>query len=187
MEHFCLILSRLQGSFSQMKKISVLSCSAMLTGVAVILQLFTIPISDLIQVNFLFVPIAMAGAMFGPVSSGLVAVAADILKFLIRPTGGFFPGFTLTALVTGLVYGISFYRRKPGLLRIVLTQLFLDVFAHIGLNTLWLVIMYNKAAAAILPMRAVKTLIVLPIEVLFLVLAMKVSQKVSARVSPGRQ
>ena len=69
----------------------------------------------------------------------------------------------------------------------MLTQLFLDVFAHIGLNTLWLVIMYNKAAAAILPMRAVKTRIVLPIEVLFLVLAMKVSQKVSARFSPGRQ
>ena len=31
---------------------------------------------------------------------------------MIKPTGGFFPGFTLVAMLAGVIYG-SFYYKKP--------------------------------------------------------------------------
>ena len=59
-----------------------------------------------LRISFIFVPIALGGAIFGPLWNGLICVAADIVGFLLVPgQGAFFPGFTLSAFLTGFAYG----------------------------------------------------------------------------------
>ena len=48
---------------------------------------------------------------FAKFFTGVVLVGA-----LLFPTGAFFPGFTLTAACTGLLYGLCLYRRDRSLL-----------------------------------------------------------------------
>ena len=57
------------------------------------------------QMNFGFLPIAAAGYLLGPVGGMIVAALGDILGTLIFGTGAYFPGFTVTALIVGFIYG----------------------------------------------------------------------------------
>lgn len=169
-------------SASEFRKVSVIASAAMLSAVGALLQFFTIPISDFIQIPFVFIAYIIAGIMYGPAVSGAVSVAVDILKFLIKPTGAFFPGFTLSSFLTGTIYGIAFYKKKPTFLRIVITQLVIDIFVHIVLNTLWLTMMYNKAATVLLPMRILKTFALFPFEIVIVFTVAKTVEQIRKRL-----
>ena len=58
------------------------------------------------RVGFAFIALAVAGMLYGPLPAGMVGAAGDVLGMLLFPTGPYFPGFTLTAFLTGAVYGI---------------------------------------------------------------------------------
>ena len=50
--------------------------------------------------------------MFGPVPGLIMGGAADLLGFVIKPTGPFFPGYTLDSMIAGFLYGMFFYKRE---------------------------------------------------------------------------
>ncbi|MFH1513073.1 MAG: folate family ECF transporter S component [Bacillota bacterium] len=57
------------------------------------------------QMNLGFLPIAVAGYLFGPIGGLLVATLGDVIGTLLFGTGAYFPGFTITAALVGIVYG----------------------------------------------------------------------------------
>ena len=66
-----------------------------------------------LRVGFGSIPLIMAGMMFGPVVGGITGVVADIVGYMINPMGGtFFPGFTLTAALYGVISGLLFKNIK---------------------------------------------------------------------------
>jgi ECF transporter S component (folate family) len=89
---------------------------------------------------------ALSGWILGPWWAMGSAVCADVLKFFILPQagGGFFPGYTLSAGVSGFLFGLLLYRKKVSLGRGILTELLVTVVVSISLNTLWSVILYQK-------------------------------------------
>ncbi len=78
--------------------------------------------------------------------------------------GAFFPGFTLSAFVSGFLYGIILYQKKITIKRCFFAVLTVVISTSLVLNTIWLVIITNKAAFVILSARIVKDLIMLPIQ-----------------------
>ena len=44
-----------------------------------------------------------------PISAGVAYAIGDILGMMIFPSGSYFPGFTLTAFLTGVIYGVVLY------------------------------------------------------------------------------
>ncbi|MDH8677225.1 folate family ECF transporter S component [Fusibacter bizertensis] len=55
------------------------------------------------------IPLIMSGMMFGPVVGGITGVVADIVGYMINPMGGtYFPGFTVSAALYGVIAGILF-------------------------------------------------------------------------------
>ncbi len=63
------------------------------------------------QMNFGFLPIAVGGYLFGPVGGLLVAAFGDMIGTLLFGTGAYFPGFTVTAALAGIVYGFVLHPR----------------------------------------------------------------------------
>jgi len=135
------------------EKVLKLTVCAMLLALAVIFGLFKIPISESFQPKLNFLPIACAGAMFGPVYGMIIGAMSDILSFIVKPTGAYFPGFTISAAVQGLMYSLvlkNIFTTKSVILpRVILAQI-LNLLLITGLlNTFWLKLMYYPDTAFI--------------------------------------
>lgn len=106
------------------------------------------------KMGFGFVGAALTGAIAGPIPAMILGAAHDILKFALGGAKGvYFPGYTLTAIVGGLIYGLGLHRQTKTPLRIFLTVLAVTLICNLGLNTLWTMMVQKKAIMAILPVR----------------------------------
>lgn len=159
-------------SAKELKKVLTLAVTAMLTAMNTVLGLFTIMIGEFIKIGFSFLAIGTAGMVYGPVVGGLLGGMGDILNYLIKPTGPFFPGFTLNAILTGIIYGLYLYKKPLSLRRVFWAKLTVVILVDLILTTQWLSVLYGKGFLVLLPMRTLKAIIMLPIEtgILYLVL-----------------
>lgn len=93
-------------------KISAKSVSVIgiLAAVEILLSHFSIHTWNL-KIGFSFLPVAAAAVLYGSVAGGLVAAIGDIAGAFLFPAGMYFPGFTLTAFLSGALFGWFFRRR----------------------------------------------------------------------------
>lgn len=147
----------------------VLAMMAMLIALNIILTRFlSIMITDSMRIGFGFLPVAIAGMLLGPIPAMLVGAVGDLIGTWLFPSGPYFFGFTLTAMLGGLVYGLCLYQKPVRLGYVLLAKLLIDAFLNLGLNTLWINLLYGKAILALLPARAMKNLVQYPIDVALL-------------------
>jgi ECF transporter S component (folate family) len=114
------------------------------------------------QMNFGFLPIAVAGYLFGPVGGLLVAALGDVIGTLLFGTGAYFPGFTVTAALVGIVYGWilfpKYHQWINNKVRTRITDLVIRAFIasavasviYIFLNSYWLTFIVSKGYWVIL-------------------------------------
>lgn len=152
-----------------LRKTRTLTTVGVLLAIQVVLSSYgVIELSDSLKISLGHLPLAPTAILFGPVPAAIQGALGDILGFLLKPTGPYFPGFTLTVLLNGLIYGLFFYKTEQKLWQIVLARLIIIVFVNIVLNTLFLVMLYGPAKLATLPVRAVKNIIQLPFDCILL-------------------
>lgn len=101
------------------------------------------------KLGFAFVPVAVAALLLGPLEAGTVGALADLLGALLFPIGAYFPGFTLTAFLMGAVYGLCL-RKKQSLPRVLLAVALHQGALSLGLNTLWISLLYGSPYPALL-------------------------------------
>lgn len=119
-----------------------LTLTAMLVAMQIVLgNLLQVPFLDK-QYNFGFQPILIAGALLGAPAAMLVGGLGDLIGAHLFPQGAYFPGFTLTNVLVGLVCGLVLYRRKPTLVRVILAVV-ISMLINWLLNSLWLSILYS--------------------------------------------
>ncbi|MBP2644912.1 MAG: hypothetical protein H6Q75_352 [Firmicutes bacterium] len=125
------------------------------------------------RIDFGFLAIAVFSMRFGPLAGGLVAAIADIIGCIIFSPGMYFPGFTVSAFLTGTLYGIFYYNKPVTFLRALLANLAIILLVGLVLNTIWLSILYNKAATIIVYGRLIKCAIMLPLQTALVYLLQK--------------
>ena len=160
-------------SLAEFKSLPSLAGAAMLVAMEVLLHfLFMIPLSETLRISFSFVASAMIGMLYGPVMGMGCGAIADILRYMIKPMGAYFPGYTLTAILSGLVYGLFLYKNKATLLRIIGAKSIVNIILNGGLNTLWSTIISGTPYWVLFTTRITKNCIFLVIEsaILFLLL-----------------
>ncbi len=116
-----------------------------------------------IKIGFNFVPIVIAAMLFGPLPAAAVAAMGDFLGAVLFPIGPYFPGFTLTAFCTGLVFGLFLHeKRTPGrvLAAVAINQL---VFSLL-LNSLWISILYGSPFLPLLSTRIIQCAVLAPVQ-----------------------
>ena len=115
---------------------------AMLAALQIVLSRFLSINTQITKIGFAFVPISICAMLFGPLPTVIVAVVADVLGASLFPSGPFFPGFTLTAVLNALVYGLLLYK-NPSVLRVVIAVVINQFGLSLFLTPLWLSILYN--------------------------------------------
>lgn len=173
-------------SAKELKSTRNLVICAMMAALAIVLSYTTsFYITPTIKIGFSGLPNRLVDFMFGPVVGAIFGGIMDVLKFLIKPDGGFFFGYTLTAIVGGFIYGLFYYKlqiKKPletgltgsklivpwikanvlSILLIFIANVLVKVICNIGMNTLWTSMMSGKAWLALIPARLTKNLIQIP-------------------------
>jgi ECF transporter S component (folate family) len=157
-----------------MKNVRVIVFMGLFIALEIVLTRFLSIQTPIVRIGFGFVPIALSAIMFGPLIGGMTAALADIIRMILFPTGmAYFPGFTLSALIGGVIYGLMLYKKPKSIFRIALTVSIIRVFIDIMLNTVWLVLFFNKAAAAIMGARVITSLIMLPVQTIVIFILWK--------------
>jgi len=157
------------------KQLVTLVTCALLVAIQIVLVRFCSIQTPFQRISFGFVPMSMAGIMFGPFYSCVVAALADFLGAILFPTGGaFWPGFTIVAAFTGLAYGIlyekpgSFHNTRQWFTRLIVAELVVNLFVNVVLGTINLYFMYGVGAFANIPVRLAKNIVMIPIEIVII-------------------
>lgn len=136
---------------------------AILVAMEIVLSRFLSINAWNIKIGFNFVPVVIAAMLYGPIGGAVVAALGDLLGALLFPIGAFFPGFTLTACLTGLVFGF-FLHKSQTLPRIGGAVLINQGILSLCLNTLWISILYGSPYGPLFITRIVQTLILIAVQ-----------------------
>ena len=137
----------------------VMGALSMVLGIVASIQ-----IGPYIKIGFSGLPNRIVECLFGPVIGCIFGGTMDILKFIAKPDGPFFFGFTFDAMLAGVLYGSILYKKPVTIPRVFVAELAAKVIVNCGFNTLWISVLYGKGFLAILPMRLLKNAIMLPID-----------------------
>ncbi len=159
-----------KNAFGRLKSIRVLGACALLIALTIAITTLYIPLPNNLHVFFDYTPKALCAMVCGPVAALGVGFVMDILGFLARPMGAFFPGYTVTTMVTMLIYALGFYNQRLTIPRIAITKLVVNVVCNICLNSFWNSILMGKAFTVFLVGSATKNLLLWPVEVIVMVL-----------------
>ena len=140
----------------------------LLISMEIVLTRFFSVQTPILRIGFGFIPIVLSSIMFGPVLGGVTAAFSDILGMMLFPQGVYFPGFTLSAFLSGLIYGLLLYKKTKSILQITIAVLLVTIFIDLGLNTLWLSMLTGKATMVLLVPRLLKSIIMLPLQSLLI-------------------
>lgn len=152
-----------RNSMEEFKHVNTVTVMAMFAAISVVLGYFTLVLGDYLKIGFSTIANQFVYYLFGPVAGGLFGGTLDILKYIIHPTGAFFPGFTISAMVGGVLYGCFLYKRPISFWRVLAAELTVSIICNMLLGTLWLSMLYGKAFMALLPMRVFKNIMMWPV------------------------
>lgn len=156
------------------KIISIQSIVVMATLVAmeiVLSRMLSYSVWDM-KIGFAFLPVVIAAIVLGPVRAAIVAALADFLGAILFPIGAYFPGFTLTAALVGILYGLFLHKDQPFwkiLISVSIHQLILSLL----LNTYWISVLYDSPFTALMVTRLLQCAVMIPVELLVIGLMVK--------------
>lgn len=162
-----------RGAAGEVKKLRTLAVSAIFLALSSAVASVFIPLPNNLRVYFTYGPKALCAAVIGPVSGLIFGLTGDLLGFVLHPTGGFFPGYTLTSMMGMFLYGLGLYRKKITVRRLALTKLLVNLVCNAGLNVLWSAILYQKAWIVYFTASLTKNLALWPVETAVLVLVFR--------------
>ena len=84
------------GSF---KSVRMLAVCAMFIALRIAIGAVFIPVGENLRVYFTYAVTALGASIYGPLMALAEGFISDILGYFIAPSGGFFPGYTLSAML----------------------------------------------------------------------------------------
>lgn len=176
------IQEKFKKSAQQLKSSRSLTVAGMMLAINIVvgyLGNYTLMILPSTKLSLSFLPKALTGTLLGPVVSAIVGGAGDILSFFLNPQGGgYFPGWTINAILSGLIYGIFLYKKNATLKNIIIANAIIMVFVSLLLGTFWLHIQFGMPYFITLWGRTAKEIISFPIETFLIYFVLKAINKI---------
>ncbi len=167
------VLSYITAPFVALKDTYNLVLCALLMAISIAISSVSFYIMPELKISFTFLAIAIIGMRYGPLIAGVVSAMTDVFQFLLHPVGPFQPLLTLTALLTGIVYGIFLYKDKRSLWRIIVSRVIIYAFISSLLNSYFVSKLYGKVFLEFFVTRLIKNTILLPFEIALTILVLE--------------
>ena len=164
-------------STKELRKLNTLVLTALLIAVGIVLGQFSIQITQDVKVGISFIATQVTATMFGPVVGGIMGGVADVVKFIIKPTGAFSILWTLNAIVGPIIYGIMLYKKKFTFWRVLLSKTVVAIVVNVCMSCTWSAILYGSAFWAILPTKVVQQIIQVPVQSIIFYIFVQALQK----------
>lgn len=175
---------KFKSSFAEMRKIRSVAACGMLVALYVLLSFFfSIYFTPSFRFEINFLVLAAAGYLYGPTTAMAVGMAGDLVQHFIKPAGPYFPGFTLSAMMIGLIFGVILYKEKDSVLRSCIACATVTVVVELLMNTFFLSILYGNGFFAMLPLRLLQKGISLVLMCLLTVALTKVLQSAKKHIT----
>ena len=168
---------------AQLKNVRMLTLAGIITAASIVLESFPIYLlGTSLKIYFSFLVISLGCYVYGPAVGILVGFANDTLGFLISSFGEpYFPGYLITAMLSGLIYGTLLYRQRITVLRLVVVRLIINYGSNVLLGSVWKAMLYGKGYYYYFTTGLIKNTTMLPIEVLLMVLMFQLTLPALAR------
>ena len=138
----------------------------LLIALEIVLSRFLSISTPVMKIGFAFVPLSVIGMLYGPLYGGIAGALCDFIGAILFPIGAYFPGYTLTAALSGATYGA--FLQKDGaknITKVILACTIVNIAWRLGVNTYWTTLFTGKGYLALLPARMMKNILMIPIEV----------------------
>lgn len=114
-----------------------------------------------------FLPILICALVLGPVYGGICGGLADLIGAILFPFGPFFPGFTLTAFISGFLFGLIKTNGSKGrfFLGCFLVFSLEEILCTVLLNSLWISVLFDSPFLPLLLTRLPKAAVMLCLEI----------------------
>lgn len=139
---------------------------SLLIAITIILERIFVIETPIVRLSMRFLPIAISAIMYGPLVGGVTAALADIMGMMLFPKGVLFFGFTITAFITGMIFGLFLYKKEITFRNITLSALFIAIIPNLILNSIWIAILTGKAFSVIMYPRIFKSVVMIPIQII---------------------
>ena len=151
---------------AEFRNISVLAFAGLVCAMAIVLE--GLPIYLLgpsLKIYFSFLVVGLGCMCYGPCVGMMAGAIIDSVGFLLSSYGEpYFPGYLVTAVLSGFIYGVLLYKRKPTLLRIIVVRLIINYGSNVLLGSVWKAMLYGKGYLYYLTSGAIKNTLMLPVE-----------------------
>lgn len=174
--------NRIKSSAGEIRNIHSLAMCAVLVALYVAINSASIYITPSLKLTFSYLVLGILGYRFGAVAGTLSGLACDLIAYIVRPAGPLHLGFTLSTMLTVLVFALFLYERELRIWRVILSRTIINLAINIALNTYWLSNLYGKAYIVLLFERIIKNIALLPIEIALLWFVLKAFRQIMMRI-----
>ncbi len=156
-----------------MTKLRKIILAGLLVAASIVLGRFLSIRTPIVTIGFSFIPTILSAMLLGPWWTILVSGLSDFLGAIMFPSGPYFVGYTITSLVSGIIYGFILNKthKKSGkqfIWRLVVACVLVSLICNLGLNTFWIWYTTKGAIVLIAPTRLIKEAILLPIKIVIM-------------------
>ena len=160
----------------------MIAVMGVLIALEVIIARFgTIRPTESLKLSLDFIPIVVAAILYGPVPAMIIGILADILGAFLFPVGPYFPGFTVTAALTGLLFGLLLHKSQT-MPRVVLAVLLQQGILSLFVNTFWLKLLYGMPYWPTLVSRLVQCAVLAAVQLVLIPLIARTIRQVKKQV-----
>lgn len=145
-----------------------LTLSALLLASDVLLTRVLAVNTPVMKIGLGFAAVAICAQLYGAPWAALLAALGDILGSTLFPNGAYFPGFTLTAALTGLLFGLCLYGGQKHWTRPILAAVLNCVLISYLANSAMIAFITGNSYRSMLAVRAVQLTVMLPLQSLVL-------------------
>ena len=137
----------------------------LLTAIEIVLSRFCSISAWNIKIGLAFVPLVLAAMLYGPLAGGAVGAVGDLIGALLFPIGAYFPGFTLTAFLNGMFFGLLLHKKRT-MPRVICAVAVTQLCCSLLLNTLWISLLYGSPFEILLIARGVQCTVLVPTQII---------------------
>lgn len=119
-----------------------MALAAMLIALQIILEKLSIGDPAVLKIGLGFIATALIGFLLGPWIGALSMIINDLISNTLLSSGAmFFPGFTLSAAISGIIAGMFLYQQQINWRRILIYEFCQLLITNVFFTTLWLYLM----------------------------------------------